>query len=88
MILSSKPSISARVGARASWKSGSPSVRRKTPSEGALPLFELLDVLPSGIPLCLEVPSSRSAHLPIQQRVDAIAASARQLLRTHEGRHA
>jgi hypothetical protein len=27
MILSSKPSISTRLGTRASWKSGSPSVR-------------------------------------------------------------
>lgn len=59
---------------------------RLLPGEGALPLFGLLDVLPPGIPLCLEVPNSQSAHLPMQQRVDAIAASARKLLRAYEAR--
>ena len=32
MILSSKPASSSRLGARTSWKTGSPPVRRYTPS--------------------------------------------------------
>lgn len=53
---------------------------RLYPGAGSLPLPALLDALPPGIPLSLEAPDSRSAHLSALQRAHAVARSTRRLL--------
>lgn len=53
---------------------------RLYPGEGSLPLLDLLDALPPGIPLSLEAPDSHSAHLSTLQRAHAIAHCTRKLL--------
>jgi sugar phosphate isomerase/epimerase len=53
---------------------------RLYPGEGSLPLRALLDALPPDIPLSLEAPDSRSAHLSALQRAQAVARSTRRLL--------
>ena len=60
---------------------------RLLPGEGGLPLLDLLDVLPPGIPLSVEVPNAKSANLSIQDRVNEIARTSRKLLQMHEARH-
>ncbi len=57
---------------------------RLYPGEGSLPLLDLLDTLPPGIPLSLEAPNSRSAHLSTLQRAHAIARHTRKLLLARE----
>ena len=54
--------------------------QRLNPGQGELPLRDLLDVLPPGIPLSLEVPASNCAHLSTLQRAHALARSTRNLL--------
>jgi len=56
---------------------------RLYPGEGSLPLLDLLDALPPGIPLSLEAPASRYAHLSPLQRAHAIADCTRRLLEAH-----
>jgi sugar phosphate isomerase/epimerase len=53
---------------------------RLYPGEGSLPLRELLDALPPGIPLSLEAPASHCAHLSALQRAHAVARCTRKLL--------
>jgi len=59
---------------------------RLYPGEGSLPLLDLLDALPPGIPLSLEAPASHCAQLSVLQRAHAVARCTRMLLRAHEGR--
>lgn len=55
---------------------------RLYPGEGALPLLELLDALPPGIPLSVEAPASHCAHLSTVQRAHAVARCTRKLLQS------
>ena len=59
---------------------------RLYPGKGSLPLLDLLDALPPGIPLSLEAPASHCAHLSPLQRAQAIARSTRTLLAAHAAR--
>jgi sugar phosphate isomerase/epimerase len=59
---------------------------RLYPGEGSLPLLDLLDALPPGVPLSLEAPDSHSAHLSTLQRAQAVARRTRTLLQALEGR--
>lgn len=52
---------------------------RLYPGDGALPLRELLEALPAGIPLSLEAPSQRHAVLSVTERASLIAAKTRRL---------
>ncbi len=54
--------------------------QRLDPGEGSLPLLDLLDALPPGIPLSLEVPC---AHCSTLQRAHAVARCTRTLLQSH-----
>jgi sugar phosphate isomerase/epimerase len=42
--------------------------RRSYPGEGELPIAAMLDVLPSDIPIAVEAPCARDAHLPVVER--------------------
>jgi sugar phosphate isomerase/epimerase len=55
---------------------------RLYPGEGSLPLQELLHVLPRGIPLSVEAPASKHAHLSAEQRAQAVARCTRMLLQS------
>lgn len=59
---------------------------RLYPGEGSLPLLDLLDALPPGIPLSLEAPASHCAHLSTVQRAHAVARCTRILLQSHFAR--
>ena len=59
---------------------------RLYPGEGSLPLLELLDALPPGIPLSLEAPASRYAHLSALERAHAIVHCTRNLFESRAGR--
>lgn len=61
---------------------------RLHPGEGALPLAELLDSLPESLPIDLETPVARDAHLPPTERAIRAAAAARQFLALHPRRNA
>ena len=56
--------------------------QRLDPGEGGLPLRDLLDALPSGIPLSLEAPASHYAHFSALQRAHAAARCTRKLLQS------
>ena len=53
---------------------------RLYPGEGSLPLRDLLDALPPGIPLSVEAPASHCAQLSALQRAHAVARCMRKLL--------
>jgi sugar phosphate isomerase/epimerase len=53
---------------------------RLYPGEGELPLFELMDALPRGVPLDLEVPCERAAHLPPVEQARLAAEATRRFL--------
>lgn len=53
---------------------------RLLPGEGSLWLDRLLDVLPPDIPLSVEAPSARHAHLPATERARLALAASRALL--------
>jgi sugar phosphate isomerase/epimerase len=53
---------------------------RLYPGEGELPLFALLDALPRDIPLDVETPCARSAHLPMAEQARLAAAATRRFL--------
>jgi len=59
---------------------------RLYPGEGSLPLMELLDALPPGVPLSLEAPASRCAHLSVVERAHAVARCSRDLLQSRAAR--
>jgi sugar phosphate isomerase/epimerase len=54
--------------------------RRLYPGEGELPLFELMDVLPSGIILDIETPCARSLRLPAVEQARLAADATRRFL--------
>jgi sugar phosphate isomerase/epimerase len=58
---------------------------RLFPGEGELPLRELLGVLPSDLPCCVEVQSDRWAGVDVQQRARRAMDSMRELLATTAG---
>jgi sugar phosphate isomerase/epimerase len=55
---------------------------RLHPGDGELPLLALLDRLPEGIPLDVEAPSRRVAHLPPIEQARLAAEATRRLLST------
>lgn len=59
---------------------------REYPGEGGLPLLDFLDAARPDVPLSLEVPASRYAHLPPADRARAIIGRTRALLQRHRAR--
>lgn len=60
---------------------------RLLPGEGSLWLDELLNVLPAGIPLSIEAPAAKNAHLPASERARlALAATQRLMARHNQGK--
>ena len=53
------------------------------PGEGELPLTEILDALPSGLPLGVEAPCGEYAHLPVIERGRICGAITRRFLEQH-----
>jgi sugar phosphate isomerase/epimerase len=53
---------------------------RLLPGEGSLALDRLLDVLPAGVPLSVEAPSARHAHLSAEERARRALEATRALL--------
>jgi len=54
---------------------------RLFPGEGALPLMQILDALPTGLPISVETPTARShPHLGARERAAAACAATRRLL--------
>jgi len=53
---------------------------RLAPGEGELPLRELLDAMPAGVPLSIETPVAAIAHLPPVERARHAMAATRRLL--------
>jgi sugar phosphate isomerase/epimerase len=58
--------------------------RRLYPGEGSLLLHELLDVIPDGTPLAIEIPHPDSAKLPFAQRAQKAMDELRSFLETRE----
>ncbi len=59
---------------------------RLRPGEGALPLFELMDALPPGVPLDVEAPSEAVAHLPFAEQARLAAGATRRFLSAYARR--
>ena len=53
---------------------------RLYPGDGELPLVALLDALPDGVPLDVEAPSRRAAHLPVVEQARLAAEATRRFL--------
>jgi sugar phosphate isomerase/epimerase len=56
---------------------------RLYPGEGELPLFALMDALPKNIPLDIELPCERVAHLPAMEQARLAADATRRFLRAY-----
>jgi sugar phosphate isomerase/epimerase len=56
---------------------------RLYPGEGELPLFALMDALPKSIPLDIEVPCERVAHLSAMEQARLAADATRRFLRAY-----
>jgi sugar phosphate isomerase/epimerase len=56
---------------------------RLYPGQGALPLGELLDALPAGIPIGVEAPCAQYAHLPALERGRLCGAATRAFLASY-----
>lgn len=59
---------------------------RLYPGEGELPLHALMDALPDGVPLEIEAPCARAAHLPPAEQARLAADAARRFLDAHRQR--
>ena len=59
---------------------------RLYPGEGELPLFALMDALPDGVPLDVEAPCRRAAHLPPAEQARLAAEATRRFLSAWERR--
>lgn len=60
---------------------------RLYPGEGALPLLDLLDALPPGVPLSVEAPHARHRDLSARERARLAFAASSALLRQREEGH-
>ena len=56
---------------------------RLLPGDGSLWLDALLDALPPGIPLSIEAPAAKNAHLPAAERARLALAASQRLLAKH-----
>ncbi|HYS19298.1 MAG TPA: sugar phosphate isomerase/epimerase family protein [Candidatus Binatia bacterium] len=54
--------------------------QRRMPGEGTLPLRDILDVLPAGLPLSVELPMPKTARLSAREWAQATAESTRRFL--------
>lgn len=59
---------------------------RLYPGEGELPLVELMDALPDGVPLDVEAPCERTAHLPAAEQARLAAEATRRFFDRYERR--
>jgi sugar phosphate isomerase/epimerase len=57
-----------------------PPNQRRMPGEGTLPLREILDALPAGLPLSVEVPLPKTAQLSAREWAKSVAESTRRFL--------
>jgi sugar phosphate isomerase/epimerase len=53
---------------------------RSYPGQGEFPLIELLDALPRDIPIAIEAPNQKLAHLPVVERAKLAGEATRQLI--------
>jgi sugar phosphate isomerase/epimerase len=61
---------------------------RMYPGDGALPLHDFVDALPSQLEIDCEIPSSKHAHLPVNEQARQTADMVRRFLEIHEQRKA
>jgi sugar phosphate isomerase/epimerase len=59
---------------------------RYLPGEGELPLAQLLDAMPQGLPLCVEAPCAATADLPVVDRGRIAGAATWRFLETYRHR--
>jgi sugar phosphate isomerase/epimerase len=57
--------------------------QRRLPGEGTLPLHQILDALPSGLPLSVELPMPATARVPAREWAKTTAESTRRFLDEH-----
>ena len=60
--------------------------QRRLPGEGMLPLHEILDALPPGLPLSVELPMPESERQSAREWARATADSTRRFLDAHARR--
>jgi sugar phosphate isomerase/epimerase len=53
---------------------------RRMPGDGVLPLRQILDALPAGLPLSVEIPMPPAVKLPAREWARATAESTRRFL--------
>ena len=60
--------------------------QRRLPGEGTLPLHEILDALPAGIPLSVELPMPKGEQRSAREWARTTAESTRRFLDAHARR--